>query len=261
MRMVIETITPVKAAQILELSERNRPLQSNWVRRLSASMKSGEWALNGESIKFSTEKKLIDGQHRLAAIVASGVTISIVVLYDVAPEAFDTLDQIKRRSASDVFAMTGEKNVNALAAVLRTILSIERIMRGGAYNEFYSTPQIEKALDVHPLARDIVNFSARHSYGKVFTSPLLGVLTLAAEKHGEEMAQTFLLKLIKGDSLAIGSPILALRERLQEMNRPGTRLTAMVVAVLATKAWNAYITKREMKLVRYSRDEAYPGVQ
>jgi hypothetical protein len=64
---------------------------------------------------------LVDGQHRLAAIVEADVPVEMTVFTEVAQGAFDVLDTGKRRNAADVLAMEGEKSAVLLAAMVRTV--------------------------------------------------------------------------------------------------------------------------------------------
>ncbi len=262
MRMAIETITPDKAHQLLELSEMNRPLQSTYVRRLADAMKRGEWKVNGEAIKFSKKKKLLDGQHRLNACALSGVPFSTAVMYDVDEEVFDSLDQTKKRGAHDVFAMKGETHTTLLAGAARAVLAIQLAAKGGAYNSFFSVAQIERALSKYPLLRDFVHMQAnKKGTQKFLTAQIPGVMAVVAEKHGKEKATTFLNHLIAGASLPADSPILLLRERLLDAKVPTKRLPSTVVAALTIQAWNAWINKRSLKILSYYRDRPFPTIE
>jgi hypothetical protein len=53
---------------------------------------------------------MVDGQHRLAAIIEADVPVDITVFTEVPDGAFDVLDTGKRRNAADVLAIEGEKS-------------------------------------------------------------------------------------------------------------------------------------------------------
>lgn len=65
----VETITPELAADLLSRNMKNRPVSQQRVRKYMAAMVAGKWLLNGEAIKISIDGRLIDGQHRLKAII------------------------------------------------------------------------------------------------------------------------------------------------------------------------------------------------
>ena len=80
----IELITPQIAEQYLAKNSNNyRRLYKATVEQYASEMLNGEWIFNGEAIKFNKSGKLVDGQHRLSAIVKSGCSVPMVVITDV----------------------------------------------------------------------------------------------------------------------------------------------------------------------------------
>lgn len=57
----------------------NRAVNSRRVQQYAEDMKNGNWAVNGESIKFMNGV-LVDGQHRLHAVLRSGVAVRMLVV-------------------------------------------------------------------------------------------------------------------------------------------------------------------------------------
>src|SRR5438105_4834244 len=68
----IVKVTPELARQWLESNEDNRRLSDEWVRKLARDMVNDEFPNVGETLKFDEKGRLIDGQHRLRAVVLSG---------------------------------------------------------------------------------------------------------------------------------------------------------------------------------------------
>lgn len=73
-------ITPQFAEFMLSCSSGNRNINRKRVSLYADAMKNGEWVENGESIIVSTTGNVIDGQHRLSAVVMAGCTISSLVV-------------------------------------------------------------------------------------------------------------------------------------------------------------------------------------
>ncbi|MBB2892111.1 hypothetical protein [Flexivirga oryzae] len=121
MRTKTQTITPAKAAALLESNTSNRPLSRATVRVFAEAMKRGEWKTTHQGIAVDTNGLLVDGQHRLAAIVEADLPVKRTVFTEVSPDSFDVLDTGKKRNAADVLAIEGEKNTLLLAAMLRTV--------------------------------------------------------------------------------------------------------------------------------------------
>ena len=74
-RSQVEMISPKLAQQMLAANTQNRPLRDAATDLMAKDMAEGRWHLNGESIIFSSDGVLTDGQHRLTAVVRSGVTV------------------------------------------------------------------------------------------------------------------------------------------------------------------------------------------
>lgn len=103
------TYTPEKAEDILaNRNPKNRLISRIHVNKMADDMRNGRWdSNNGETVCFDTDGNLIDGQHRLAAIVQSGETVSLMTIKNLPAKARDTIDQGRRRSMSDRLKMDG----------------------------------------------------------------------------------------------------------------------------------------------------------
>lgn len=119
-RSAVEKITPEIATQILEASAdiKNRSVREGHVEWLAAQMKAGKWVLNGEAIILDDENQLVDGQHRLWAVVQSSVTIESLVTRGVDRKGFATIDTGSARTLANVLGIVGEKYAASVAAAL-----------------------------------------------------------------------------------------------------------------------------------------------
>ncbi|KAF7277615.1 hypothetical protein GWI33_002970, partial [Rhynchophorus ferrugineus] len=79
----VETITPDLARQYLAFNTHNRNVRSYRVKGYAADMRDGRWTLNGEAIKFSADGTLLDGQHRLQAVIEADVAVQMLVVRGV----------------------------------------------------------------------------------------------------------------------------------------------------------------------------------
>jgi hypothetical protein len=119
--MITEVITPELAEIYLAKTFGNRPIKSRKVQEYAAAMKAGKWYMTGETIKFDVIGSLVDGHHRLHAIVKSGAAAKIAVIRDLPFEAVNSLDQGVKRTTGDVLAMRGIDNYNLVGAVARVL--------------------------------------------------------------------------------------------------------------------------------------------
>lgn len=101
-------ITPEMAAEMLENNNNNRPLKQSKIDKYVQDMKAGNWKLTHQGIAFDKKNTLIDGQHRLSAIIKSGVSVHSFVGYGFERDVFDVIDTGGTRSKSDVLAISGQ---------------------------------------------------------------------------------------------------------------------------------------------------------
>ena len=105
MRYQQQTITPEIAAEMLTHNYRNRLINKKRVATLAADMKSGNWTESPNPICFDTDGNLIDGQHRLSAVVLSGCPVVMTVAYDV--PNISVIDKGLERSTGESLYMRG----------------------------------------------------------------------------------------------------------------------------------------------------------
>lgn len=125
-RYVTMDISPELAARILESNyDGNRNVNARFVNTLAKDMESGRFvSQNGQTITITDGGTLLDGQHRLSAIVQSGVTLPFLVCIipdDKAESAFRTMDSGVARKAAQFVNVPQANKVVALARVAYTI--------------------------------------------------------------------------------------------------------------------------------------------
>lgn len=122
----IDDIGPEKARRYLDTNyELNRRIRNIWVKELAGMMRRGEFrSMNGQNpIIIGTDRKLYDGQHRLLAIIESGVTLPFEVKTTNTPiEDYATYDYASARKAAD---MVDVPNANRACAVARFMIGVE----------------------------------------------------------------------------------------------------------------------------------------
>lgn len=106
----IITITPDMAQAMLEKNmENNRRVNHDIVRRYARIMKAGGWNMTHQGIAFDNKGWLIDGQHRLEAIIQANVPVTMMVTYGV--ERADgealTIDMGRRRTTLNILQISG----------------------------------------------------------------------------------------------------------------------------------------------------------
>lgn len=103
MKVEVLQITPQLAAEMLRNNERNRAIRRTSVEALKAAFQRGEYVTTHQGVAFSSDGRLLDGQHRLTAIseLRDG-RFPMVVTTGLDDAAFVAIDVGLRRTAADV---------------------------------------------------------------------------------------------------------------------------------------------------------------
>lgn len=117
----LRTITPDDALKLLgDNYKGQRRVTNQWVYKLADDMRAGRFkSLNGQTIVLGPSGEVLDGQHRLHAIVASGASLPFMVVHVPKVDGvFDTIDNGKRRNVAD-FVPAGHSSKSDLAALAK----------------------------------------------------------------------------------------------------------------------------------------------
>lgn len=258
----IEYITPERAEYYLSKNTHNRNLRKTVVATYAADMKAGNWEWNGEGIKFQGDHEvLIDGQHRLAAIVESGVTIKMLVISNLTGDTQHTMDTGAKRTFGDALKLRGESSYVSLAAIVRGAYlwqSGSRSLKGGAGIPVTNTILLN-FLEGNPWLRDAVNPLSRARVGSGMTMVIGGAMYYAFMQIDPEDCDHFFARLASDEGHYKGEPIYMLRKYLHTM-REEKRLysNAKAVSAVTIKAWNAYREGREIGHLSFRAGGATP---
>lgn len=162
----IVRVTPMLAAKWLERNTCNRPLNKKHIAFLKDVMEAGDMVLNGETLIFSPDGTLLNGQHRLSACVASGLPYDSVVIRGIDTEHFRTMDAGRARRAGDYLAIGGETNVFALGAAIQAIVTFctnGGIIRDAGGSRKATGPICDRFLEKHPGIRESLLRMRRNS--------------------------------------------------------------------------------------------------
>jgi hypothetical protein len=248
----IQTITPTIARGMLEANKGNRPRADKHVKKLALAMKNGEWKFNGEAIKFNGDK-LVDGQHRLSAIVESGVSVQTLVIRNLDDDVFDTIDQGKKRTMGDTLSVLGEKHYNQLASVLRMTDAYYTgtINTNKPHNP--SNADADRLLGAYPEARRSVDYVSKSGIRKHVQASVAGTFHCIASRVdgvAPEDVDTFVQRVATGVGLQETDAEYKLRDKLIENRTSAAKLPQRVLLAYWIKAWNLHRKGKPVKILR-----------
>ncbi|MGH3489282.1 MAG: hypothetical protein ACRDP8_15410 [Actinopolymorphaceae bacterium] len=238
----ILTLNPELARKWMERNTHNRNLRPGRVEQYARDMTAGRWEFNGDAIRFDHNGVMLDGQHRCAAVLKSGVSIRVLVVYNLAPDAQDTMDRPGVRQMRDQLGLAGEYNTGMLAAILRRLVAYtagSRHVDSGRVNP--TQGEMREFLEAYPEVREAVGVSVKaQKYLSCAPSVIGTAYYICAECDREQADQFFVTQLIEGIGLTSTSPARALAKRLNDLGSARGRVNGDDALRYIFVAWNAY---------------------
>lgn len=264
MRQVV--LTPAIAQALISRNEGNRKVTRQHVNMLADAMRRGEWRQTHEAIAVSKTGRLLDGQHRAMAVIASGVSIETAVVFGLDDEAFAVINIGRNRSASDAMAMAGMKSVYVLGAIARACLNIERSKESDRpatyYKDKHSNTQILAWCERSPETQGaiVAYHHANTAFSPISSGYAAGLVLILKAGASVETVRQFNEIVASGVGLDTkGNPILRLRQIYANQAAGLRRVKSVEHAVLAVKAWNAWRAGEEIGLLSVKSNERFPA--
>jgi hypothetical protein len=248
------TVEPHDAERWLERNDANRGLRARAVNAYARDMEHGKWMLTGESIKFDRAGNLLDGQHRLSAIVQSGTPQRLLIVSGIDPTVRTVIDTGAVRTSGDALRIAGIGGGNpyALAAAARLLVLWESgrlpTMSSGMRGEDRAThSEVVETVTQRPDLLDAVHEATR-DYQRIGIPP-----------GPQAMCRTVLADVDAADSIVFweslagystegqndprSTLLVTIRQmrELGQLRRPGESIG------LVFSAWNAWRDKQNLR--------------
>lgn len=247
------------ATRILEINQNNRPLRDYHATRISELMKRGRWKENGQTIKIGINGDVLDGQHRLWAIIYSKCVVWLIIVYGVKNDAFSTIDTIQMpRSGADVLAVNGlDRHRTRTASALAWLIRYER----GTIEEYRARQyrvenfDIENAFSAHPeMIRAVEKV---RKLGPIINVSILAFVYYLLVSRDADLAQRMLRTLEEPANVSISDPFFRLRETMISGGAERRRDQLMVIA-LTIKAVNAARENKTIETLSWRSQGVHP---
>jgi hypothetical protein len=236
------------------------------VRSFAEAMRRGDWVVTHQGIAFDVNGVLVDGQHRLAAIIEAEVPVELTVFTDVNEGSFDVLDTGKRRNAADVLAIEGEKSSTMLAAMVRTVWLYENRpdlnWSGGA--AAVTNHQIVQTLEQHSKLRDFVSVGEQIATSTGMIKSAAGAASYLVSRVSKRSEfEDWYEGIVDGAGLAKQDSRLLFRRVMFNMARKQAgqvlrRRDTREHVALYLKAFNAWRTSDPITTLRFAAREPMP---
>lgn len=266
-------MTPAEAADLLLCIDRRhqRPIDMKHVRTLANAMTSNMWATTSENIKIAylgNKAFLIDGQHRLNAIIMANKSIQMLVArIIVANEAelmFYTtnIDIGRNRDTADRLHLLGIEEAKALTPSVKIMLNL---VNGNPYN--WRTKDPVTLTELHEFMKPCqLALREAAQVGSGLTKKLKGVprrswisaYFLTHQHH--KNADIFWSAMRTGENLSEGNPMLTLREFILLNPIPDTDTHYIYDGVgVIFYAFNKFLEGKDLRRLRLPKRKTRDG--
>lgn len=254
-------VTPEVAEQLLNLNTNNRAISDTVVAMYARDMAEGEWMYPGGLIIIGPDGELLDGQHRLHAVILSGKAQWFIISWGAGQ--WDRIDLVKVRKFNDALSRLGVPNAAKVAAITR----VAEIWDSGKFRAAGSGHTVQGAhrrkTSVAELERfyfdhaDRITAASRGVEGlrKVFKKgaapSTLGLAYYVLDDLDHEYNVAFWAHLRTGAGLSATDPILLLRNVLFKWEGQRDIVPQAVALAYIFKAWNLWVSGREVSKIAY----------
>lgn len=237
MNIELELISPEIASEMLSGNDRNRRLNPNHVKFLTDQIINDCWQITGDPVKLNTEGVLLDGQHRLSAIIKAGKAVNVFVARDVPDKVFTVLDTGKNRSGGDTLAIAGLKSATSQSALARAIMAYDdkRVNNKSRIYTNKETLEFCQTFDLLPFVNLGVVYGSK---GSPVKAGVISIIYFILARIDKKEAESFLEALCLGVGIQKGSALYVIREKLNKAILHRYEYSRWETIALVIKTWN-----------------------
>ena len=224
-------------------------------------MLKGNWVFDGQPIRMTESGTVLDGQHRLSAIVLSETSQEFLVVSGIKSDAFKVMDTGKNRSSGDVLGIKGYEHSTNLSSIAKLIISHNNNLNGGRGNDKISNTDVLDFIEKNENLMVLLKGSQKYykEFQRVLPLSQIVFYRYIFSKKDVVASDDFWSKVCFGLGLEDKSPTKALRNLLIKDKLSKTSLPAKEKKALIIKAWNYYRADRGVSFIRWNKEnEKFP---
>ncbi len=250
-------LTPDVAAQWLErFNTSNRKIQMTHVNSIARDIRSGNWMMNAQPIAFegdpfSGEATLLNGQHRLEAVVKAEAGIEVMIATGLSHEAFATFD-MHARHAHRKYIAKGDERVLAAAAKLQWRVDNNL---APADRSAPSATEIEMTIRDHPELMEAFPVSRKKEMQDIGSAGILTFFIAHIRSQDDQLSEIFLQQMMDGEGLLRGNPLIKARAKLVGKRGELTRRQVLMQLLDTWDEYRAYVDVHGMASVAVRHSE------
>lgn len=260
LKIEIVEVTPTMAKKWLDAKhggQRNiTPLR---VAALAKAMAAGEWTDSNDAICFDKLGFLVNGQHRMAAVVKSGATCRFVVMRDVDEASMGTIDTCRPRSLGDNITMDGGSCGKWAEAIVRAMFAWDNgftQLRGG--NDNAKASRAEYLAYYRQHEKEITDSFQARKYTTLtrFIPPAIAsALWIIFGRIDTGQRDEFLAQVNAPEGILREEPEYMLHTVYNNHKLKRISVSRDIQFFFAIKAWNMRRTGKRTQVLSYKPDE------
>lgn len=238
----VTTITPPMATDWLRCNRNNRPVRRKHVLFLADQISKDQWEVNGQAIIISDDEQVLDGQHRLLAVIESGKPIKSLVIYGIKPEAFKTIDTGAVRTGADALSLHyPQLSGSIIKAAATAVQLIKALERGSAHSKGKKISNTEVIEYVSQHLSILRRAEILESYPNEARPMGLGTGTGLYEmfaRKSDSLAEEFMRNLYTGENLTRTNVEYILRQAFIKDANSNRKYPPHIKIMMTVKGWN-----------------------
>lgn len=255
------TLTVEMAEEIISKSapeDNYRALKQNVADMYARDMEEGKWLFCGNTLCFSKDGKLINGQHSCAAVIKSKKPQTFVVVMGLEPEAALVMDIGFKRSIEDYLKRQAKAYEKGATAIVKQVESFKKTDKCMGHSAAYIDGRNTKIVDIYTEDEDWFNKAAKYgkeinkSSGKALKPTEVGAIyyylirELGIDRNKVEDFFFRLCSAARNDSTIFNTTVKNLTDK-DYIGRSGVKRVDEYIL-----CWNAFIHGCTVKRQRYS---------
>lgn len=252
MNIEMTTITPPMASIMLQNNTENRKLDNRHVQFLADQILSGKWQNNGQTIVIADDGTLMDGQHRLSAIVKANKPTKLGLCTGAPKSAMSTIDNGKLRSTTDILTMNGWPNASLVASGINLLHRFDHNQMLAFHKKppnaviMPTVKSMQDKVDLKWLAKIVCKTSLNTRIKK---SDLFCAFYLIAVRYGEHCVVEFSDKMNNGGDYS-KSPTMVMPQIVARMQAQGRVPHRSYHFTMLLKGFDRWLKREEMNQYR-----------
>jgi len=256
-------VTPEIAELWLAQSEfRNRSINEKNVAAQTRDMANGRWEDTGETVKFDHRGNLVDGQHRLKAIIRSGISAELLVVRSLSDAAVAVIDAGQKRTPAHRLEMQGVSYATTVAGATKIIAAIDAGRPGAMATSWMTPAEGLAATAALPGIEDAAGYARRCRRGAVVSvltpAEATAALYLGRRDLDPAFADGWIEEVVSATNLRPDSGAYLLYVRFSRAKMQGVLIQAVTRMAFTLKAMKKDYAGSRIGVLKWLESESFP---